>query len=371
MQQSPSPSDPASDPVRVGLVGLGEVAQVTHIPVLAHLADRFRITAIADVSPGLVEAIGDRLHLPADARHTDALALVARDDVDLVFVLTSDEYHADQAVAALGAGKHVLIEKPVALTIPDLERIIAARDASGRQAIVGYMRRFADAFTLMRDRLPELGPIRYARVRDLIGQNAQFIEQVEQVLRFDDLTDDQKRDRGERAREQVGTALGETPAELVRAYRLLCGLGSHDLSAMRELIGTPDRVVGADTWLGGGYVTAIFAIDDYRVTFEMGVDRQVRFDAHIAVYGESGTMTVEYDTPYIRHLPTTLTVERTEGTAYHREQILPGYTDPYTRELVHVHDVLHGRANAKTTLEDSVHDLRLFRQIIDRIRANR
>ncbi|HEV2528835.1 MAG TPA: Gfo/Idh/MocA family oxidoreductase [Thermomicrobiales bacterium] len=357
-------------PVRVGLVGLGEVAQVTHIPVLAHLEDRFTITAIADVSPGLVAAIGDRLHLPTDARHTDAGELVGRDDVDLVFVLTSDEYHADQAVAALEAGKHVLIEKPVALTIPDVERIIAARDASGRHAIVGYMRRFADAFTLMKDRLPELGPIRYARVRDIIGQNRQFIEQVEQVLRFDDLTDDQKRDRGERARTQVATALGETPTDLVRAYRLLCGLGSHDLSAMRELIGVPNHVVGADAWLNGEYVAAIFAVDDYRVTFEMGGDRQVRFDAHIAVYGETGTMTVEYDTPYIRHLPTTLTVERTEGTAYHREQILPGYTDPYTRELVHVHDVLHGSAVPKTTLEDSLHDLRLFRQIIDRIRAN-
>jgi predicted dehydrogenase len=357
-----------SELVRVGLIGLGEVAQVTHIPVLGNLGDRFAITAICDVSPELVDAIGDRLHLPASARHTVADDLVARDDVDIVFVLTSDEYHADQAVAALGSGKHVLIEKPIALTIPDVERIVRARDAAGRQVVVGYMRRFASAFELMRDRLPELGPIRYVRVRDIIGENRLIIEQVQPVLRFDDLTDAQKRDRTDRGREQVAAAIGESGLELTRAYRMLCGLGSHDLSAMRELIGVPDRVVAAESWLGGGFMAAIFAKDDYRITFEMGVDRQRRFDAHITVYGETGTMTVTYDTPYIRHLPTTLTVERTEGEAYHVETIRPTFTDPYTRELIHVHDVLHGRATPKTTPEDSLDDLRLFRQIIDRAR---
>ena len=358
-----------SQRLRVGLIGLGEVAQVTHIPVLNTLGDRFAITAICDVSPGLVDAIGDQLHLSADARHTDAGELVARDDVDIVFVLTSDEYHADNAVAALGQGKHVLVEKPIALTIPDVERIIAARDAADRQVIVGYMRRFAGAFELMRDRLPELGPIRYVHVRDIIGENRLIIEQVQSVLRFDDLTEAQKRDRADRAREQVAAAIGEAGPELVRAYRQLCGLGSHDLSAMRELIGVPDRVVAADIWQGGRFLAAIFAKDDYRVTFEMGVDRQRRFDAHIAVYGDAGTLTVTYDTPYIRHLPTTLTIERTEGEAYHVETIRPTFTDPYTRELTHVHDVLRGRATPKTTPEDSLHDLRLFRQIIDRVRA--
>ncbi len=355
--------------VRVGLIGLGEVAQVTHIPVISNLSDRFAITAICDVSRELVDAIGDRLHLPDDARHTDADDLVARPDVDIVFILTSDEYHADQAVAALGQGKHVLIEKPIALTIPDVERIVRARDTAGKQVIVGYMRRFAGAFELMRDRLPDLGPIRYVRVRDIIGENRLIIEQVQQVLRFDDLTDAQKRDRTDRGREQVTAAIGETGPELTRAYRMLCGLGSHDLSAMRELIGVPDRVVAADAWKGGGFMAAIFARDDYRITFEMGTDRQGRFDAHIAVYGESGTMTVTYDTPYIRHLPTTLTIERTEGEAYRVETIRPTFTDPYTRELIHVHDVLHGRAAPKTTPEDSLDDLSLFRQIIDRIRA--
>ena len=361
----------ATEQVRVGIVGLGVVAQVTHIPVLTSLPERFAITAICDVSRQLVDAIGDRLHLPAGTRHTDADDLFARPDVDIVFSLTSDEYHAEQAVAALGHGRHVLIEKPMALNRRDAEAIVRARDAAGRQVIVGYMRRFADAFTMMKGRLPDLGPITYVRVRDIIGPNAWFIDQVADILSFDDLTAAQKRDRTDRGREQVTSAIGEAAPDLVSAYRMLCGLGSHDLSAMRELIGRPDRVIAAESWRDGRFTVATFAREDFRVTFEMGVDRQGRFDAHIAVYGETGTMTVSYDTPYIRHLPTTLTIERTEGEAYHVETIRPTFTDPYTRELIHVHDVLHGRATPKTTPEDSLDDLDLFREIIDAIRANR
>ena len=350
--------------VRVGIIGLGEVAQVTHLPVLSRLRDRYQITAIGDVSRQLVDAIGDRLHLPTDRRYTDGNQLVARDDIDLVFVLTSDEYHAEQAIAALGQGKHVLIEKPIALNLRDAQAIIDARDAAGRQVIAGYMRRFADAFTLLAQRLPEIGPIRYVRVRDIIGANRLIIEQVEEVLRFDDIAPWLAQERTDRGRDQVRAAVGDVPLELARAYRLLGGLGSHDLSAMRELIGVPDRVVAAEVWQGGGFMNAIFAKDDFRVMFEMGTDQQRRFDAHIAIYGAETAMTVTYDTPYIRHLPTTLTIQRTDGDAYHEERIRPTFTDPYTRELEHVHAVVTGRATPKTTPEDSLHDLRLFQQII-------
>ena len=54
--------------------------------------------------------------------------------------------------------------------------------------------------------------------------------------------------------------------------------------------------------------------DDYFVAlYETGVDDQVRFDAHLEVYGETAELRVQYDTPYIRHLPTTVVLDRTEG----------------------------------------------------------
>jgi predicted dehydrogenase len=92
---------------------------------------------------------------------------------------------------------------------------------------------------------------------------------------------------------------------------MLYGLGSHDLSAMRELIGRPQQVASARMWRQGGYIVALLDYGDFVVTYETGVDDQLRFDAHLEVYGASGSMKVKYDTPYVRHLPTVLGIEKT------------------------------------------------------------
>ena len=237
--------------VNVGVIGLGEVAQIIHLPILEALGDRFRLAAICDVSPTLVGAMGDRYGVPADARSADYRDLVQRDDLDAVLVLTSDEYHADTTIAALQHGKHVLVEKPIALTLADVEAIARARDESGRQVMVGYMRRFAPAFVQAVEAVKGLERINYVRVRDIIGRNRLIIDQAATVLRPGDIPADLMTDKTERAGKMVNAAIGEAPPELVRAYRLLCGLSSHDISAMRELIGVPRRVVSAAQWGGG------------------------------------------------------------------------------------------------------------------------
>ena len=59
----------------------------------------------------------------------------------------------------------------------------------------------------------------------------------------------------------------------------------------------------ASIWNGGSFMTAILGFDGFNATFEMGVDKQRRFDAHLEVYGDTKQIRVQYDTPYIRHLP--------------------------------------------------------------------
>jgi predicted dehydrogenase len=353
--------------VTVGIVGLGEVAQIIHLPILRALAPRYRIGAICDVSPGLLEAVGDEYGVAR--RYTDAHELAAQPALDAVFILDSDEYHAEHAIAALEHGKHVLVEKPMCLTMREADEIIAARDASGKQVMVAYMRRFAPAFVEAAAAVKKLPKINYVRVRDIIGANRLIIEQSSVVKRFDDIPPDLQADRRERAARLVREAIGEAPPELVGSYRLLLGLSSHDLSAMRELIGSPRRVVAASHWNGGRFIAAIFAYDGFNAVFETGVDEQRRFDAHIEVYGPTKSLRVQYDTPYIRHLPTTLVVNETEGDAFRQTTLRPTFTDPYTRELEYFHDVATKGIAPKTPPEDFKQDLRLFRDIIDAIRA--
>jgi len=357
--------------VRVGVVGLGEAGQIIHLPILDSLSDRYDITAICDVSPTLLTVMGERYRIPEDARHLDHRDLAAREDVDVVFVINSTEYHAETALAAIAAGKHVLIEKPVCLTLEEANAIIRARDAAGVQVMVGYMRRFAPAFLEAVDHVRSLNEIRYVRVRDIIGHNRLMIEQSSVVMYPDDIPDALKRDRQERNRRMTREAIGDVPPALVRAYGLLTGLSSHDLSAMRELLGgPPKRVISAAQWHDGNFLTVLMDYGEFAAYLETGADGQRRFDAHIEVYGQSTSLRVQYDTPYIRHLPTTLTISREDADAHSETVIRPTYKDPYTHELEVLHDVIVNGTPVKTSVEDSIEDLMLFRDIIQAMQAN-
>jgi predicted dehydrogenase len=346
----------------VGVIGLGEVAQIVHLPVLKSLPELFEVTAMCDISPGLLQRVADTYSVRN--RHTDAKAMIEGSDLDCVLVLNSDEYHAECVVSALEHNIHVMVEKPMCLSPREAESIIDARDASDALVMVGYMRRFAPAFLEAKEQLASLGRINYARVHDIIGQNRLIIGQTSTVDRPDDLTRDMMEDRWARGRKLVGDALGDVPDELASTYRLLCGLGSHDLSAMRELLGRPRGVVAARQWRNGNFIAALLEYDGYFLTYETGVDDQVRFDAHIEVYGDTASLRVQYDTPYVRHLPTVLVSDETRGDAYVRTTSRPHLKDPYTHEMEYFHTMITEGAAPKTSPEDFVEDLDLFAELI-------
>ncbi|MBM7564220.1 Gfo/Idh/MocA family protein [Paenibacillus sacheonensis] len=350
--------------IKLGLIGLGEAAQVIHLPVLQAMGDIFEIVAVCDISPTLVQVIGEQYRV--DGRYTSAEDLLDDEAVEAVLVLNSDEYHADCIVGALERGKHAFVEKPMCLTKTDANRIIAAKNASAGKLMVGYMRRYAPAFVEAVEEVKKLGRINYARVRDIIGQNGYFIQQTANVLRFADIPAELAEDRRLRGQAIAKEALGDKAERFNGTYRLMGGLSSHDLSAMREILGMPARVLAASRWNGGQFMSAMFQYDDgFHVLFETGVDHQGRFDAFIEVMGETGTVRVDYDTAYIRHLPTMLTVTKTTGDRHVETVTRPTFTDSYTIELRHFHDVIVNDAPIKTTPEDAAQDLELFDMLIE------
>jgi hypothetical protein len=253
--------------VHVGLIGCGEIAQVVHIPTLAFMSDSFRITYLCDVSPASLKHCASKLHnIPKTT--DDAAELCKSDQVDVVVVVSSDEYHASHAILALEHDKHVLVEKPLALTKRDAMAIGEAEKRSKGNVMVAYMRRYAAPFD---DAVREIGgmdKILYARVRgessieakmfsinklgDIIGPNSHFVNQSGTFPKtFTDFTEGDTADKTKKAEEMVETALREecghvpiTP-ESTLMWRLFGGLGSHDLSVMREALGMPEKVVGS------------------------------------------------------------------------------------------------------------------------------
>ena len=112
--------------VKVGMIGVGTVSQMMHLPILSGLRDMYEITAVSDVSPSQLKHIADTYQAKA---YADPYELVKDPNVDAVFICSPDQYHADYALAAVEAGKHVFVEKPVTLCIEDLEKLIAAEKA--------------------------------------------------------------------------------------------------------------------------------------------------------------------------------------------------------------------------------------------------
>lgn len=89
--------------------------------------------------------------------------LIARDDIDALVMALPPQFHAEYAIAAVEAGKHVLVEKPIALTVPDAERSVAAAAANKRVFMVGHVLRYHPAFEKLKDLIDagELGEVKY------------------------------------------------------------------------------------------------------------------------------------------------------------------------------------------------------------------
>ena len=135
--------------VRVGVVGGGLVAQAEHLPYLAALRDRFTLAALAEPSATVREALGARYGIPG--LHADYRALLDAGELDAVVVCSPAGTHAEVVLAALDAGLHVFVEKPMCITLADADAIIAARDRAGKVVQVGTMKRYDPAVEAMLD----------------------------------------------------------------------------------------------------------------------------------------------------------------------------------------------------------------------------
>lgn len=348
--------------MRLGIVGCGEVIQIIHLPSLALLPDLFAVTALCDVSAATLNGVGDQWNIAA--RFTDYHDLVQWPDVDAVLVTNPHAYHAEVAIAAMRAGKHVFIEKPMCITLRQADEIIAAQRETGMTAHVGYMRRFAPAFAEACRLVAEMEPIQLARVHNVMGRNTLVIAQATRVIRGDDVPDGVLAAGRQLQTDLVREAIGEASPEMQGAYLLLLGLSSHDISAMRELLGMPRRVLYAAQRQGGRYLSAAFDYGAYVCQFETGVDTIPRNDTYIEVYSPNRTVTVRYDTPYIRNLPARVSVTEPNGAGGVVQRVEhPNWEDQFVVEWRAFHASVTNGDTPKTAPSDARQDLELFAEI--------
>lgn len=126
----------------VGVIGLG--MGKSHLQ--AAIDSGAQIGAICDINPEKLKAIGDQFGIPEEKRLLDYHPIIENEEINVVIIASPDQDHRVMCEECLAAGKHVMCEKPLALTREDLDAIVAAAHKSDRKFMVGQVCRFTPAF---------------------------------------------------------------------------------------------------------------------------------------------------------------------------------------------------------------------------------
>ena len=145
--------------MRVGLIGAGAIARRAHLPAL-----RAAGAEVVAVCGGAGDSARELAAEHGVELCPDWRSLLGRDDVDSVVVATPNALHAEQVLAAIGAGKHVLVEKPMVTSMAEGEQIVAAAAATGSVVMAAHNARFAPVVVEARElaRANEVSALRLA-----------------------------------------------------------------------------------------------------------------------------------------------------------------------------------------------------------------
>jgi predicted dehydrogenase len=126
----------------LGLVGAGYLANAQHLPNL-QFTPHARLKTVCDLNEDAARAAAERYGIPVV--ETDFAKLCADNELDGVVIVTREDQHAPLAIAALEAGKHVYVEKPLADTPENCRKIVEVEERTGKMVAVGFNRRYAPA----------------------------------------------------------------------------------------------------------------------------------------------------------------------------------------------------------------------------------
>jgi myo-inositol 2-dehydrogenase / D-chiro-inositol 1-dehydrogenase len=226
-------------PLGVGVIGCGWVAENGHLPALARIPDA-DVVALADPDPARLNSLEGRF--TSARRHPDHRNVVDDPAVDAVVVCVPTRLHVEVARAAAEAGKHVLLEKPPALTLGEWDRLAGAVQAAGITLMVGLNMRWHPPFRALRD-LVRGGAV--GRVRGVL------------TLLANDIYERPDPPSWRRERRQGGGALMEMGVHHLDLWRFLLDEEIEEIFAVAE--GDDDSLAVSARMGSGVPVSALFS----------------------------------------------------------------------------------------------------------------
>jgi predicted dehydrogenase len=359
--------------VRLGVIGLGTVAQAVHLPLLGRHRDRFQVTAVCDLSAELSAAVSERFGLGAAARCRSAAELLDGGLVDAVLILTSGS-HGAVAAAALERGLAVFCEKPLAYTLAEADELAAVAGRTGARLQLGYMKLYDPAVRRAAAELASSGHrLRAVEVTVLHPSGASQLEHAGLAAPPGDVPAAATADLLEETGRLRDQALGPAAGDLGRLYtEVLLGSVVHDLAVVRLLAGGVERVEHADAWPDGAAESvAVDAVCPGGVRLGLRwhyLDRYPAYREEVRVLHEQGSIELVFPSPYLLHAPTVLTVTERDGDAA-QERSSRSTVEAFERELLAFHGlVTEGRPPAAGIAEGRA-DILTCQRIVRRLAA--
>jgi predicted dehydrogenase len=369
---------PVSGQLRLGYVGAGTLAQRVHLPNFSTL-DGCRLVALAEVRPALGEAVRRRFGI--DRRYPDHRALAADPEIDAIAVSAPFASQGEIARDCLAAGKHVFMEKPMAVSLAQADGILAAAREGGARLMVGYMKRYDAGNELAHDvvagwrRSGEVGRPRLARAHGFGGDWVAGIDA--EVTATDEPAPPSPVDASLPAwlpPQEAGRYVG-----YLQQY-------THNVNLLRFLLDAGDDATVAHVDLDpDGYTgLAVLRVGGVRCVLETGRLAYHRWDEHTQIYFERGWMHTWAPPLLLRNAVAEVELYRSaappgdaagahsaagasseHGVRHSLTRPLPEprWSWAYRREAEHFVDCLLGGAPFRSSGEDTRTDVRLFEDL--------
>jgi predicted dehydrogenase len=284
--------------------------------------------------------------------------------LDAVLLLTSGS-HAPAAIVASQAGLHVFTEKPMSLCSVEGEAMVHAARTAGTHLMVGYMKRYDPAYARLEQELASHADVRLVRVTTLESAIDPYVGHLG-LHRADDVPPDILAQLRAGDEQRIDQALGNVSAPARHAFRwVLLDSLVHELNALRGVLGEPDSIEFAA--LSANNVTLVLKFGGIECVLAwVDLPGIARYQQEFAFYSPRRRMTLTYPSPFLRNMPTELTLEGGElGTPRSWRTVeTVSYEEAFKRELIEFHACLSEDREPKTSGADGLCDVLLCEAIV-------
>lgn len=315
--------------LRLATIGTGNIT--THFARAVKSSAGMQIDAVYSRNPGRATALAQQLG--ASAAMSDLSQLLTAPHIDCVYIASPNSVHGEQAIAALHAGKHVIVEKPAVPSVAEWDRLVTAAAEAGVVLLEGIRNEYDPGTRLVRSLLPRLGPIRRVSLR-----------YQKRSSRYDQVI------AGERTN-MFDPAMGGGA---------LMDLGVYCVHALVALFGEPENVLASAVTVATGVDGAGVALAHYR-EFVADLSYSKISTSHLPseIQGEEATLLIDHIAS-----PRSLTLQHRDGT----DELIT-LPDPQHTLIDEVRRFIHLIESGDSPMDDHRRTRQTLR-VMEAIRAN-